>query len=284
VTNPENKLTSDLLLSSFLTVPNSIASGSGLTTRFAIAQVSMHWTLEENLEAIKKAMRLASREGAAICAFSELAVTGFHRRIGELAKPELVNPAVDEIKELSAKLRIAAALEAPTFDNAGSKYITHHLINEDGCHVASISKRGLTDPEATFFARGSSRPVGVMQGLKCTAVICREVNDIDQVTRDVPKGAADVIFVPGALRQDPDKPPSDPPPYVNDIRALAVATGAHIIQTNWPNALNRPEESVDAGRSCVVSSDGELLFRLPKEASGVGIFNLGQRSFEWHPL
>ena len=215
-------------------------------TRVAIAQVRMHWTLEENLDAIRKAMLLANAEGAAICAFSELAVTGIHRKIGDLAKPELVGPAVEEIRELSARLKMGTALGAPTFDSAGYMYITHHLIDEGGRITAAISKRGLTDPEATFFARGSGRPVGVVQGLKCTAVICREVCDFDQVTEDIPKSSVDLIFVPGSLRQDPDKPPSDPPPYVDDIRALAVATGSYMVKTTWPDALNRPEEGVDA--------------------------------------
>ena len=253
-------------------------------TRIAIAQVRMHWSLEDNLAAIRSAMRLASAQGASVCAFSELAVTGCHRKIGALAKPELVDPAVDEIKRLSAELAMGVALGAPSFDSAGAKYITHHLIDERGGLAASISKRGLTDPEATFFARGSSRPIGVVQGLKCSAVICREISDFDQIIDDLPRGSVDLIFIPGALRQDPDKPPSDPPPYMDDIRALGFATAAYMVQTNWPNALNRPEESVDAGRSCVVSPSGELLLRLPKEASGVGVFNLGEASFDWHPL
>jgi predicted amidohydrolase len=251
--------------------------------RIAIAQIGMHWTLEENLNSIRKAMHLAHDEGAGICAFSELALTGAHRRIGEFAKPELVEPAVGEIKKLSARLRLGTALGAPTFDSSGLKYITHHLINEQGVVSASVSKRGLTDPEATFFARGSSRPSGLVQGLRCTAVICREVADLAQVAADIPKGSTDLIFVPGSLRQDPDKPKSDPPPYVEDIRAIALATGAYMIQINWPNTLNRPEEGIDAGQSCVISPSGELVFRLPKEASGIGVFTLGEKSFTWHP-
>jgi predicted amidohydrolase len=258
-----------------------ISPAQGL--RIAIAQIEMHWTLEENLDAIRKAMHRAHAEGASLCAFSELAVTGAHRRIVEFAKPELVGPAVDEVKRLSARLRMGTALGAPTFDRSGLRYITHHLINEDGEVAASVPKRGLTDPEATFFARGSSRPSGVVQGLRTTAVICREVTDHDQIGKDVPKGTVDLIFVPGSLRQDPDKPKSDPPPYVNDIQNIAVATGAYMVQTNWPNTLNRPEEGVDAGQSCVVSPSGALLFRLPKAASGIGVFNLGETSFAWHP-
>lgn len=256
---------------------------AALNTRVAIAQLRMHWTLEENLDAIRSAMQFSKQEGAAICAFSELAVTGCHRQIASLAKPEVIAPAIEAIRSLSAQLDLAVAVGAPTFDQSGAKYITHLLIDGDGQVTASVSKRGLTDPEATFFARGTSRPVGTLKGLRCTAVICREVGDFSAVTEEVPRGTVDLIFVPGALRQDPDEPFSDPPAYVDDMRAIAVATGSYIVQTNWPNALNRPEESIDAGRSGVVSPAGELLFRLPSEASGIGVFNLGERSFAWHP-
>ena len=79
-------------------------------TRIAIAQVRMHWTLEENLSSIYDAMRLAQAEGAGICAFSELAITGFHRKIASLAKPDLIDPAIENIKNLSAELKLAVAL------------------------------------------------------------------------------------------------------------------------------------------------------------------------------
>ena len=92
-----------------------------------------------------------------------------------------------------------------------------------------------------------------------------------------------MVFVPGALRQDPDKPRTDPPEYVRRIQALARATGAYVVQTNWPNALNRPEESVDGGESTVAGPGGEVLFRLPRQASGVGVFTLGESRYDWHP-
>jgi predicted amidohydrolase len=114
-------------------------------------------------------------------------------------------------------------------------------------------------------------------------VICREVEDIELVSAALPPGTVDLIFVPGALRQAPEKPRTDPPKYVRDIQRLAQTTRAYIVQTNWPNALNRPEESVEGGGSTVTSPDGEVLFRLPAQASGVGIFTLGERCFDWYP-
>jgi predicted amidohydrolase len=251
--------------------------------RIAIAQITMHWTTSENVAAMRSAMDLAHSRGAQVCGFSELAVTGFHRMIGREATPEMVSPAVGELQAHAAKLSMAIAAGAPTFGTDGAIYNSHLLIDERGVTSAVVPKRGLTDPEATFFRRGESRPVGRMQGLRCSAVICREVEDIDLVSADLAPGTADLIFVPASLRQDPEKPKIDPPQYVRDIQRLAFTTRAHVVHTNWPNALNRPEESVDGGGSTVAGPDGELMFRLPPQACGVGVFTLGDRRFEWHP-
>ena len=254
-----------------------------MTRRVAIAQIAMHWTTSENVASMRKAMDLAHSRGARLCGFSELAVTGFHRLIAREATPELVSPAVKELQSHAAKLSLGIAAGAPTFGTDSAIFNSHLLIDERGMTSAAISKRGLTEPEATFFKRGSSRPVGTLHGLRCSADICREVEDIDLISSELPPGTVDLIFVPGALRQDPEKPRSDPPEYVRNIQRLAAATRAHVVQTNWPNALNRPEESVDGGGSTVAAPDGALAFRLPDQACGVGVFTLGERHFEWHP-
>lgn len=254
-----------------------------MTQRIAVAQIAMRWTTAENLGAIEAAMRLARTEGAQLCAFSELALSGFHRQIAREALPEVAGPALEAVRALAAELSLAVSVGSVRFGEAGEKYIAQLLIDEHGEIAAEVRKRGLTDPEATFFARGSSRPVGRLQGLRCSAVICREVGDHDEVAAQLPRDCADLIFVPGALRQDPDKARTDPPSYVDDIRRLARATGAHLVQTNWPNVLNRPEDNVDCGGSIVIDPQGETLLRLPLRASGVALFALGARGFEWHP-
>ena len=254
-----------------------------MTHRIAIAQIAMHWTTPENMASIRWAMDIAHSQGVQICGFSELAVTGFHRQIAREATPEVVSLALRELQAHAAQLSLGIAVGAPTFADDGAKYISHLLIDEHGQTAAVVPKRGLTDPEATFFSRGSVRPIGTMHGLRCSAVICREVEDLDSVSAELPPGVVDLIFVPGALRQDPDKPRTDPPEYVRNIQRLAQASRAYVVQTNWPNALNRPEESVEGGASTVAGPDGELLFRLPGQASGVGIFTLGARHFDWHP-
>lgn len=253
------------------------------TFRIATAQIAMRWTTAENTAAIASAMRLAASKHAQLCAFSELAITGFHREIARESRAELVVPAIEEICQLARDLSLAVALGAPMADGKGSRFNAHLLIDEQGRLAAEVRKRGLTEPEASFFARGSSRPVARLQGRRCSAVICREVSDLEQIHAELPAGSVDLILVPGALRQDPDKPRTDPPEYVAEIQRLAEATQAFVVHTNWPNALNRPEESADAGGSTVANPAGEVLLRLAMSEPGIGIFNLGERHFDWYP-
>src|SRR3954463_1520108 len=159
-----------------------------MTHRIAIAQISMCWTTPENVASIRWTMDLARAHGAQICAFSELAVTGFHRHIAREAAPEIVDPAIRELGALGAKLSLGIAVGAPTFAEDGAIFISHVLLNEQGQTAAVVPKRGLTEPEATFFKPGATRPIGKMHGLRCSAVICREVEDFALVSTDLAPG------------------------------------------------------------------------------------------------
>jgi hypothetical protein len=158
--------------------------------RTAIAQIRMHWTIEANLAAIVAALHMAHRHVATLCAFSELAVTGFHRDIVSLAFPHRVDPAIAQIQALCAGLSIA---------------------RRAGC------------------AHRSTR-----------------------------------------------------------VRAGCLAPGPRPAQHHRADQraerAESTEESVDGGQSRVISPACELLFRLPRQASGLGLFTLGERQFDWHPL
>jgi omega-amidase len=250
--------------------------------RIAIAQISMHWTIDENLAAMLSAMRLARSAGASLCTFSELAVTGFHRKIVELAKFNLVAPAIREITSAASELQLAVAFGAPTFGPENTKYNSHLVVDELGEVVAQIHKNGLTAPEATFFQAGIARPAVPLQGFATTAVICREVEDHDLVVEQLRGSAARLVLWPGLMSPDPDKPVTDPPEHVAQAQRIASAGKTYVVQSNWPNSLNNPERSHDAGHSACISPQGALLFRLPQGQSGVGVFNLGESTFEWH--
>ena len=252
-------------------------------TVVAIAQLRMHWTLEANGAEIEAAMRRARAEGAAICAFAELALTGFHRGIVTEGVPDKVGPALDHVCALAGELGLAVAIGAPSFGTSGARFNSHLLIDERGVLQARVHKIGLTAPEATFFQPGRDRPVARLQGLRCSAVICREIEDHGPVLEQLHAGAPELVFWPGQMRPDPDQPPMDPPQHVQDAMRLARDSGAWIVQSNWPNALNRPEESAHCGASACISPDGELVFRLPEEGCGIGLFTLGERSARWLP-
>lgn len=249
----------------------------------AIAQIPMHWELRDNVNAMQRALHVAKAASATHCAFSELAVTGFHRRITEWARPEVSGPAVDAVCATAAALGIAAAFGAPTYAADGRRFNSHLLVGPDGAVRGVVSKCGLTAPEANFFAPGTGRPAVDLAGVRCTAVICREVEDGPQLLPQLQGSGVELIFWPGQMRPDPARPAQDPPEHVAQAQALARATGACMVQTNWPNALNRPEESAHTGHSACIGPDGELLFRLPEQGFGVGVFVLGERVFSWHP-
>jgi len=241
----------------------------------------MCWEMSDNVAAMKRALQVARDEGATFCAFSELAVTGFHRRIVDWARPEASEPAVNEVCITASTLGIAAAFGAPTYGTDGVRFNSHLFIGTHGMLVGKVSKIGLTAPEATFFAPGADRPTMRIDGVNFSAVICREIEDEAQVLPQLVGSGVEVILWPGQMRPDPDKPPQDPPAHVVQAQGLALKTSAYIVQTNWPNDLNRPEESKDTGHSVCISPSGEILFRLPREGYGVAVFTLGERTYEW---
>jgi predicted amidohydrolase len=228
-------------------------------------------------------MRLAQAEGAALCAFAELAITGFHRDIVSQGVPDRVDPAVERVCTLAAELGLAVALGAPSFGADGARFNSHLLIDERGVLQARVHKIGLTAPEATFFQPGTDRPVATLKGLRCTAVICREVEDHGPVLEQLRADPPALVFWPGQMRPDPDEPPVEPPTHVQDAMRLARDSGAWFVQGNWPNALNRPAESDGCGASACIAPDGVLMFQLPRQAAGVAVFALGERTFRWHP-
>ncbi|MCP5286582.1 MAG: hypothetical protein H6933_16975 [Burkholderiaceae bacterium] len=249
----------------------------------AIAQVPMHWTLDANLREIEAAMSFAAGEGAALCAFAELAITGFHRGIVTEGVPAKVDPALQCIADWAAELELAVAVGAPSFTPAG-RFNSHVLIDEHGTVQARVHKNGLTAPEATFFQPGTDRPLATLAGLRCSAVLCREIEDLDAVAGQLAGRSPALLFWPGQMRPDPDKPVVEPWEHVQQAMRLARSLGAWIVQSNWPNALNRPEESALTGASAIVAPDGRLVAQLPVQGFGVGLYALGDDAPRWVPL
>jgi predicted amidohydrolase len=251
--------------------------------RLAIVQPLMQWSGDANAATVVHALALAADAGAQVGVFPELAIPGFHRGIATLAKPHLVDGWLRAVQQACARHRIAATLGVPTFAG-GTIRNSQIFIDESGCCVGAVHKRGLTDPEATFFARGDGRPVLAFGGRRCSAVICREVEDGDEVHAELEPHAPEVVFWPGLMSPEAGTEHIDPPRHVQHAQQFARRLGAFVVQANWPNSLNYPEQGAETGHSAVIAPDGALLFRLPKASAGIGCFDLGAAHCEWLAL
>jgi omega-amidase len=249
--------------------------------RIAIVQSQMHWRCEDNTLAILEDLTQAADTGAHICVFPELAITGFHRLIKTEAEPLGIEQALRQIRALCKERSIACVVGAPTFAQDNAPFNSHIHINERGEIAAVISKIGLTASEASFFAAGSCRPIAHLHQMRCTSVLCREVEDLEPIKTQLPSGACDIIFWPSLVGHAPSNPP-DPSniDYLPLAQQLAKQSAAHLIQCNWPNSLNTPDASY-LGESAVISATGELLFQLPRNQAGMAIFTLGSDQYKW---
>jgi omega-amidase len=249
--------------------------------RLAIVQPTMHWTGDANTQETLRWLERAAAHGAQIVCFPELAVTGFHRQIAAQAKPAWVATWVQSIQSACQRLNIAAAIGAPSFVADGGIHNSHLLIDAQGQLVATVPKRGLTAPEATFFAHGGARPVGVLHGHRCSAVICREVEDLEEVCASLGEAPPQILFWPGLMGPEAGTEDEDPPRHVRQAQQVAIRTGAWLVQANWPMSLNYPELGAKTGRSVVISPAGDSLFTLPQAAVGMAVFVLGEARFDW---
>jgi predicted amidohydrolase len=253
------------------------------STRIAIVQQRMYWTTQENTQFIIAALETAAQYDAQLCVFPELAITGFHRRIREEAKPEIVAPSLAQVRAACAKLSMATVIGVPTFRESGAVVNAVEFITRNGETAGHVEKIGITPAEATFLQAGVCRPILNFEGLRSTAIVCREALDREQLCAQLTPGTIDVIFWPGIMRPDPERPDRSEH-HIDDAAALAVHTSAYVIQSNWPDSLNYPEESAEQGHSVVISPLGKIMFRLPKAKPGIGVFELGDSTFRWIDL
>jgi predicted amidohydrolase len=193
-----------------------------------------------------------------------------------MAVPARVAGWLDAVRAACAAHRIAAYVGAPTFADDGALHISQHFIGADGALLATVHKLGLTEPEATFFTAADQRPVVSLLGRRWGTMICREIDDHALLAPRFLADAPDIVLWPGGMRPDPDKPRTDPPEHVQRAQALARECDTAIVMINWPNALNRPEESAECGASVVIARSGSLRLTLPKADAGVAVIDLDE--------
>lgn len=256
--------------------------------RLAVAQQTMAWTTERNVEHIVSALALAAGQGAQLCLFPELALTGFHRQIRAQARPEIVEPALQRVRAACRDARVASLIGLPTFAADGAVRNSYAFIDAEGTLGAIVHKNGLTAAELTFFAAGTDRAVTRFAGRSCTTVMCREIEDVDAIAAQLSAEPVQLVFWPSIVGHPPGTI-AEPERAVQDLgyrqRAgeFARRLNAHLVQCNWPHALNTPERNYQ-GESKAYAPNGEVLLTLPRDEAGLAVFELGARNFDWTPL
>lgn len=245
----------------------------------------MAWHIEGNVAALSSAIEMARQQGATLLVAPELALTGFHRQIAQQCLADALATGLERVRDAVRAAGVALVLGAPTIDAGGGPFNTHLYIDARGEIVGQVSKNGLTASEATFFEQATSRPVVELCGLRCTSVLCREVEDADSVSQQVAASAgADLVFWPSFIGRAsaPDDVHVFEPHYQPLASALARRLRAWMVQCNWPQSLNEPG-SLRFGESAVFAPDGRVVLRLPVDATGVAVFDLGAQRMQWLP-
>lgn len=245
--------------------------------RWAVSQPHMHWTLAGNLAETLAALEAAAAAGAEGCVCTELALTGFHRRLPELLDAAALADAEAQVRAACARLGIAAVVGMPTLGKGGAVFNSHVYIDPAGRDLGRVHKRGLTDSEATFFARGGVRGWIGIGGVLATSVLCREMLDVEALLPELRGAAADerprVIFWPSYVAESDAEQTALCQAYQAGAEVLARELDAWVLQSNWPESLNAPE-SRDFGASVVIAPGGRRVQTLPRDAAALAVVEL----------
>ncbi len=232
----------------------------------------MHWTLAGNLAETLAALEAAAAAGAEGCVCTELALTGFHRRLPELLDARALVDAEAQVRAACARLRIAAVVGVPTLGEGGTVFNSHVYIDAAGRELGRVHKLGLTDSEATFFARGGARGWTAIGSVLATSVLCREMLDVQALLPELgmPGGEARprVIFWPSYVAESDAEQTALCQAYRAGAEVLARELDAWVLQSNWPESLNVPGTR-GFGAGVVIAPGGRRVQTLPRDAAAL---------------
>lgn len=245
--------------------------------RWAISQPRMHDTLAGNLAETLRALEAAAVAGAEGCVCTELALTGFHRRVPALLEARALADAEAQVRAACATLRVAAVVGVPTLDGQGAVFNSHLYVDATGLELGRVHKRGLTDSEASFFTRGGDRGWTAIGGVLATSVLCREMLDVQALRRELSAAAGDartrVIFWPSYVAESDAEQTALCQAYREGAGGLARELQAWVLQSNWSQSLNAPAAR-GFGAGVVIAPGGRLVQTLPRDAAALAVVNL----------
>ncbi|MFG6488843.1 nitrilase-related carbon-nitrogen hydrolase [Roseateles sp. BYS78W] len=255
---------------------------SAAAPRWAISQPRMHWTLEANLAETVAALEAAAAAGAEGCVCTELALTGFHRRLPELLGGDALAAALARLCAACGRLGIAAVVGLPTRGEGGAVFNSHVYIDAAGRECGRVHKRGLTPSEATFFTPGRARGWTALGSVLATSVLCRETLDgaqlLPELRAALPTGddRQRVIFWPSYIADSDVEQAALCEAYRAGAAELARELQAWVLQSNWAESLNEPSHR-GFGAGVVVAPDGRISQVLARDAADVAPVTLHGR-------
>jgi predicted amidohydrolase len=249
-----------------------LALGAGFPMsvhRIALANLRFPATPKESVEAARRAVAQAAREGAELICFPECFVPGY-RSPGKLIPPAdmaFLERAWSEVAEAAAKANVTVILGTERIVE-GALLATALVIQRDGSFAGFQDKVQLDPSEDGTYSGGSDRQVFEAGNLKFGIVICHEGWRYPETVRWAARRGAHVVFHPHFDEAEPGSyVPSTYADPANTFHEKAVLCRA-AENTCYFATVNFASEG-SATTSAVASPDGTLLAYQPYGVDGL---------------
>jgi predicted amidohydrolase len=227
----------------------------------------MHWSIADHVGGVTRTLEQAASLGSQLVVFPELMLTGLHTKVPGLLDPQAIDDALRSVAAACRARRICAAVGTPFFGDSSRPYDACVVISSAGDVVAMSPKMRLMPPgEPMVFEPGTDRPMFDMAGTTLAVVICREMLDHDDVTRELEQRAR-IILWPGVMARGPYDP-GNAEDYAGCAMRLAREQNAWILHSNWATNVQAPGLP-NTGKSLVIAPTGEVMLEAPAHAAGL---------------
>lgn len=229
----------------------------------------MDWTIEGNAKTICNIV--TKNYDLDVLVFPELAITGFHRDIRNQAHQHLVENALNEIS-IQCQLSDTLVFIGYPLNENNKVYNAYTAINEQGTLAIVWRKVGLTPSECTFFESGDQRsilehPLGTF-----SSYLCREASDVNWIIEQLSSQSPSYILWPSYIGEAESSINAESTNYDAGSKKIAQSLSTMVIQCNWPNSLNNPNDN-GLGGSKIISSHGNIIAQLPFDETCIGVFD-----------
>jgi len=153
--------------------------------------------IETNLACMRRWVKAARREGAAMICFPEMNITGYTTRpnLRTAARP-LAGMIHDALVDMAQAADIVILAGMAEIDAAGRLYATH-LMATPGGRVESYRKLHLAPPEQPLLTPGGQMPLFRAAGITFGIQLCYDAH-FPELSTQMALAGADVIFIPHA--------------------------------------------------------------------------------------